>query len=757
MQWIVSMRWPLFGLAVLLGVCAWPAAHRVTFDRSIENMFAPDDPLLVKYQALEEQFGESEIVMAVYKDSRLLDADGQGIQRLTEVERQLLEVPGVRDVLSLAGVNRALNYAHPLQSLVNSDNQHVAIVDPDSRLSAAYRNMFEGYTHNAQGDVAALACMLEPESSASVPRRETIDQMRLVIERQPNGMIAGEPVMVIEGFRSLDRDGERLGWATTTLVALAIVFCFRSVRWVLIPLIVVQLAILLTEASIVWLNLRLSMVSSMLTAIVTVVGIATVVHIIVRFRLLRATGLDHRSALIEAGRVLLVPVFWSSTTDAFGFLSLMVASVGPVRDFGLMTAIGCFWVLVSVVLVVPALALWGRFDADPRQAWGDNLLGGELDRLVRAPKSRIRLWGLAATLLIVVSLVGMTRLEIETDFTRNFRRDSPIVAAYTFIEDNLGGAGVWDVMIPAPAKLDDAYVGRVLDLERDLRAITIRDDAGQSIQGLTKVLSLVDGIEAAGINPLLERIPPELKAKGMAATMPNFVKALRTDSDETDEPHYLRIMLRAREQQSAAEKEQLIERVTEVAEQYFPATATAPAAQVTGYYVLLTNLINSVLRDQWACFAVATVGVGIMMTIAFRSLVLACVALVPNVIPVFAVMGMLGWLGLKVNMGAAMIAAVSMGLSVDSSIHYISFFLRARAAGMSVPDAISDVQQSVGRSATYSTLALMVGFLALCSSQFVPTIYFGCLVSLAMLGGLVGNVVVLPFLLRLVTATSRTG
>ena len=82
MQWIVSMRWPLFGLAVLLGICAWPAAHRVTFDRSIENMFAPDDPLLVKYQEMEEQFGESEIVMAVYKDSHLLDADGQGIQRL---------------------------------------------------------------------------------------------------------------------------------------------------------------------------------------------------------------------------------------------------------------------------------------------------------------------------------------------------------------------------------------------------------------------------------------------------------------------------------------------------------------------------------------------------------------------------------------------------------------------------------------------------------------------------------------------------
>ena len=352
----------------------------------------------------------------------------------------------------------------------------------------------------------------------------------------------------------------------------------------------------------------------------------------------------------------------------------------------------------------------------------------------------------------------MMRLEIETDFTRNFRRGSPIVTAYTFIEDNLGGAGVWDIMIPAPAKLDDAYVRRVLDLERELRAITIRDDAGQSVQGLTKVLSLVDGIEAAGINPLLERIPPELKARGMAATMPNFVKAPAHGVRRTG-----RTALFADHVASAGATVGRGEGATHRArdERWRNSISrpppTAPAAQVTGYYVLLTNLINSILRDQWACFAVATVGVGIMIAIAFRSLVLACVALVPNVLPVFVVMGTMGWLGLKVNMGAAMIAAVSMGLSVDSSIHYISFFLRARAAGLSVPDAISDVQQSVGRSATYSTLALMVGFLALCSSQFVPTIYFGCLVSLAMLGGLVGNVVVLPFLLRLVTAPSRTG
>jgi hypothetical protein len=142
-----------------------------------------------------------------------------------------------------------------------------------------------------------------------------------------------------------------------------------------------------------------------------------------------------------------------------------------------------------------------------------------------------------------------------------------------------------------------------------------------------------------------------------------------------------------------------------------------------------------------------------MLLIAFRSPLLAAIAMVPNVLPILMVLGLVGWVpGMKLNMGAAMIAAVSMGLSVDSSIHYVTALRRARAAGLSTIDALARVQPTVGRAMVLSTLALIVGFSVLCASDFVPTIYFGLLVSLAMLGGLLGNLVVLPLLIKL---TSR--
>jgi predicted RND superfamily exporter protein len=235
----------------------------------------------------------------------------------------------------------------------------------------------------------------------------------------------------------------------------------------------------------------------------------------------------------------------------------------------------------------------------------------------------------------------------------------------------------------------------------------------------------------------------------MTSAMPNFAEAMLTAQPDEQGRRYLRVMLRARERQPAEQKEWLIQQVRDIADKRFPSNADAPGAEATGFFVLLTNLIHSMVRDQWVTFGAAAAGIGLMLLAAFRSLKLALIALVPNAMPIFMVLGALGWLDLKINMGAAMIAAVSMGLSVDSSIHYLASFRRAMREGKTVARSLSEVQQSVGRAVVFSTLALIVGFTVLCTSQFIPTIYFGTLVSLSMLGGLVGNLLVLPLLLQL--------
>jgi hypothetical protein len=739
---LIFYRMPLFAAAVALAVLAFVPASRIEFDRSVENMFAPDDPLLVPYRKLKRTFGGNEVVVAVYRDEQLLDPDGRGIRRLAEIRRELEALPGVYAALSL---DQPLGLEE--------------IVKPDDRVAGNVRKLFEGYTHSADGRTAAIVCMLAAESDPRTPpRRETIDRMRAIVGGLPGGMIAGEPVMVTDGFQYIEEDGRRLGWASTVLLGLVIVLSFRSVRWVIVPVVVVQLALLLTRAALVASGLRLSMVSSMLTAIVTVVGIATVVHVIVRFREARLEGLAPREALERTMGLLAAPVFWACATTAVGFASLLVAQVGPVRDFGLMMAVGALMVLGSVVLVLPTLALAGRIDAGPRRPESERFLDAGLDGVVRAVRRWPKTIGLASLILAVVAAAGVYRLEVETDFTQNFRAASPIVRSYEFIETNLGGAGVWDILLPAGEHLDWNYLTRVRRLESRLRReVAAVDTGGNRVHGLTKVLSLDDAV-LAGSPKNLSRVPGSVRnvlvnqgIERIESRMPALVEALHGQDPLSAGNHYFRIMLRARERQPAAAKRGIIRQVESIVAEEFPASDRSGGGEVTGFFVLLTNLIDSMLRDQWLAFGVATAGIGLMMLVAVKSPLLAAVTLVPNVMPIIVVTGLMGWAGVKINMGAAMIAAVSMGLSIDSSIHYTIAFQRARREAKGVDEALALVQQSVGRAMVFSTLALIVGFAVLATSQFVPTIYFGVLVSLTMLGGLAGNLVLLPLLLKLVS------
>lgn len=748
-EFLIRQRWPLLAISVLLTVAAiWPAG-RLDFDRSIENMFAQDDPLLVSYRKLQRTFGGNEIVLAVYTDEALFATDGSGIDRVSQIRERLERVPGVKSVLS---IDRPLGKA---------------IVEPDSNLAKRIRDVFEGYTHGRDGKTVSLACMLAPRGETDVPRQETVDALRTIMRgRLPAplspGMVAGEPVMVVDGFRFVEQDGRRLGWASTILLGLVILLCFRSLRWVLIPILVVQLTLLWTKALLAVSGLQLSMVSSMLTAVVTVVGIATVVHIIVRYREARIDGLLPPDALMRAGTILCLPIFWACATDAVGFGSLLVSRVGPVQDFGVMMATGSLLVILAVALVVPALTLLGNRQRRPQRTWGEKLLDVELGRLVRGVQRHPLPVGIAAVVIAAATIAGVGRLQVESDFTKNFREGSDIVRSYQFVEENLGGAGVWDVMLPAPDSLSWPYLRRVHELETRLRSeVVVHDESGEARPGLSKTLSLADGVVASypnllnmsdsGFQSLLAGRLVGLSLGGMQAKMPVFYDALYHEDPDEPGKFWLRIMLRSRERQSSANKQQIIAAVERIVREEFSRADESQAPKVTGFFVLLTNLIDSILADQWLAFAIACAGIALMMLVALRNPAHALVALVPNAVPILIVTGLMGWLGVKINMGAAMIAAVSMGLSIDSSIHYITTFQRARRESKSVQAALEASHHSVGRAMVFSTLALIVGFAALCMSQFIPTIYFGALVSLTMLGGLAGNLVVLPLLLRMVT------
>lgn len=714
MRW----RWALLAAAAVLGAVAAIQGQRLALDRSIERMFAEDDPILEPYRRLQRTFGEHEIVLAVFEEPQLTEAAGRA--RIESLAAALRDVPGVVAVVSLLDPPGASDFA-------------------DNGRGAAFREVFVGYTHNQALDAAGVICLIQREGAGEVPRRETLAAMRSVVAEYPSGVLVGEPILVEEAFDLLEIDGQRLSTWCLVLVLAVMLLCFRRLAWLALPLATVWLTLALTRGLLVAAGLQLSMVSSMLGAIVTVVAVAAVVHVMVRYQEARRRGWPPARALAHTAEQLALPVAFACLTDAAGFAALMISSVGPVQDFGLMMALGSVLVLPSIVLVAPSLTMIsGTAESSPvpaQAAPSNSRLNAPLQRVLDWSTRHGVLIAMAGVVLAVASAIGARRLTLETDFTKNFRADSTIVSALDFVEQRFGGAGVWDLMVPAEQRTETEEFVQLLQTEASLRSTAPQ---------LTKAISIADTL-AAGMGGAdnLQRAPAFAVTAGMRllrARMIEFIEAIDHIDPETGQ-RWLRVLLRAPEQLPAKEKTALIEQVQATARE------TYPQAEVTGYYVLLTRLIESLLADQWTTFAVAAAAVMVMLAVAFRSVPLAVAVMIPNTLPVLAMFGAMGWLGVRVNMGAAMIAAVSVGLSVDGSIHYVMLYQRLRRRGADVAEALARAQSTVGRAATYATLALIAGFATLAVSDFVPTIYFGVLVSLAMLGGLLGNLTALPMLI----------
>jgi predicted RND superfamily exporter protein len=753
---LIRARYPILIAGLVVTVLAIRPSQRLTFDQSIESLYARDDPHLKDFRESKALFGGDEIVIVAYEEKNLFlengDFNADTAAEIREFSHKLSAVPGVQakstqnlaDAFEPPGIDEDLKRLIPGDGFFSRGARLAArklITGPITQKKT--RKLVEGLLIGEDGKTTAILLRLQPKEETSVPRAKTFAKIReIAVEHKPPAYVAGEPIQVHDMFRLVERDGRVLFYVSLALLAAVILFFFRSIQWVVLPLLVVMVTVTWTKALLVLTDARLSMVSAMLNSLVTIVGIATVTHVTVRYRKHRLVPNGRHEALRQTIREIGPPVFWACATTAVGFAALLSSRITPVRSFGLMMSLATTLVLVVVVTLLPGGILIGRLSVDPGHAPGERklvaLLGGMTRVVSRHPKLLVG----AFLSVFAVAVAGLSRLTVETDFSKNFRKDSEIVQALDFIETRLGGAGTWEVNFPAKdvELLNDRqsdFYKKIERLAERLRTEVTRDGKPQ----LTKVIAITDGLNNV---PSIPGISDPIEI--VDAISPEFVPSLYNAKQGR-----MRIMLRAYERQSAEEKDQLVAQVERIAREVFPddpKTDEEDGAKATGLFVLLKFLIESLLHDQWKSFVLAAIGIGTMMTVAFRSLRIGAISVLPNLFPIVLLIGTIGWIGLPINIATAMIASVSMGLTVDSSIHYISSYRRFRRGGASIAEAIRATHEEVGNALVFANVALVIGFSVLSLSNFIPLVYFGLLVSVAIFGGLIGNLLLLPVLLQ---------
>jgi predicted RND superfamily exporter protein len=394
-----------------------------------------------------------------------------------------------------------------------------------------------------------------------------------------------------------------------------------------------------------------------------------------------------------------------------------------------MMGIGTSLLLVTLPMLMPAGVLLGKPENEQGFSMFERRIAKALDAMTTVTDAHPWPTLIVAGIITVVSIQGSLKQRIETDFSKNFRESSQIAQSIRFYESKLGGVGSWEVNFEAPKELTTEFIDKVRTLTDNLRSVKTVDGTG-----LTKVISMTDG---------LDLIPPIIASDWIIKrTWLNDLQPEFEPSLYNSERQRMRIVLRAQEQQPAERKLELIQKVEATAEKVFP------DAQTTGLYVLLANVITSVLGDQLGSGLVSALGMLACVWVAFRNFRVGLISLFPNILPIFLVVGIIGWLDIPVNIGIAMVASVSLGLTVDSSILYLTDYLRARKTGASHDRAIHETHGGAALAMVLSSIALITGFAVLTVSEFIPLSFFGSMVSVAMLCGLLGNLILLPVMLR---------
>jgi hypothetical protein len=482
----------------------------------------------------------------------------------------------------------------------------------------------------------------------------------------------------------------------------------------------------------------------------------------------------------ETVRRIVVPCLYTALTTIVAFGSLLVSGIRPVIDFGWMMSIGIVVAFVLTFTIFPA-ALMLLQPGQPRSRNDRTAAITEfLARLIRRHGKGILI---AFSLLTLGGLTGVTKLTVENRFIDYYRQSTEIYQGMELIDRELGGTTPLDVIIDAPAietvvdypeaETSDIFEDDFVDIYEDEFAteagITSRSYWFNSrrLIDIQEIHDFLDELPETGkvvsmatIARILEQLDPEVLHDNFMLSI--IYERLQADIRQelftpylSEDGNQLRFSVRVFESDPSLRRATLLHQIrVGLVEQL---GLEEEQIHLTGMLVLYNNLLQSLFRSQILTLGAVFLAIMLMFLVVFRSLRTAITAIIPNLISAILVLGLMGWFGIPLDLMTITIAAITVGIGVDDTIHYVHRFRHEYAVDRDYWAAVGRCHRSIGRAIYYTSVTIMLGFSILAFSRFVPTIYFGMLTSLAMLIALLANMTLLPLLIVTFKTADKPG
>ncbi|MBT8435683.1 MAG: MMPL family transporter [Gammaproteobacteria bacterium] len=791
------LKQPLATLIVITSVVVFFLLHIPDFelDASADSLVLENDASLKSYRSIRDQYGSDDFLIVTYSPQQPLFSESV-LADITQLRDELAQLEQVDNVISMLDVPLVDSPPMTLAEIsrkartLESDDVDIELAEQELRQSPLYENLLV----NSEGDTTAMQVNLVTnqrlldlinnrdklyEKVGTIPDAaqrleqlsaqikienlahklkldQTIAEVRRIMDAYRDKAtlyLGGVPMITSDSIEFIRSDLKVFGVGVVLFIVIILAFSFKHIRWVVLPLAVCLTSAMAMMGYLGWSQWPVTVVSSNFISLLLIITLSLIIHLVVRYRELAMIEPEasQYQLVSETVQSKFTPSFYTAVTTMVAFGSLLVSGIRPVIDFGWMMVIGITVSFVLAFTLFPAaLMLLPRLDSLATKDFTGKVTAAIANFIQHRTRATLMIFGL----LILIALTGIPRLSVENRFIDYYKESTEIFQGMTLIDTKLGGTTPMDIIIDAPA--DEIMAEDELFASGDITTNSywfnrdgLRDVARfhqylDELPETGKVLSVHTGMQL--LESLNDGKPySDFKLAVVYKRIPEDVKKALIEPYLSEDGNQLRFSIRLYESDKKLRRQELIEKI------YLDLTSEygldPEQVTISGIAVLYNNLLQSLFRSQILTLGAVFGAILLMFMVLFRAVRLSLAALIPNIISAGLILGLMGWIGIPLDIMTITIAAINIGIGVDDSIHYIHRFRSEFIQDRNYWAAIARCHNSIARAMYYTSVTVVLGFSILSLSNFIPTIYFGVLCGLAMITALIANLMLLPILI----------
>jgi predicted RND superfamily exporter protein len=573
--------------------------------------------------------------------------------------------------------------------------------------------------------------------------------------------LSGIPMIADDLISFVKKDITVFGSGVFIFIIITLWFIFRDIRWVIFPLLSCFLSIAIMVGMLGYLNWKVTVISSNFISLMLILTMEINIHYVERYKQLQAEfpkKKENYLAYLTTTKIF-TPILYAVLTTAFAFLSFIFCDIKPVIDFGWMMTLGLFISLFVSMILLPYLIIKFKPKATPIHESKDSKIAEIFASIALNQKLLVLAF---SSIILILSIYGMTRLKVENSFINYFDKKTEIYQGMKLIDEKLGGTTPLEIILKfkdSDSKNnkndDDFFQGSDSNEYKDsywftnfrVNNIVNVHQYLETLPEIGKVLSFYSVLQLGEkINDNKKLGPLEMAI--LYSKLPDDIKRSIVTPYVSIENNEARISLRIIDSNPNLNRKELLIKIQKDLEEKLK--LNKDEFKITGILVIFNNLLQSLFDSQIKTLGITFAGIFILLLILFKSLSWSIVAAIPNFTAALFILGSLGLFNIPLDMMTITIASITVGIAIDNSIHYIYRFREEFKINKNYKKTIEICHKSVGKAIVNASLTIVFGFSILIFSNFIPTIYFGIFTGLAMLTAMTLVLTLMPQLIAII-------